>query len=133
MAEHPAGIVDLESAHDFSTTLKRLGDAFEKANLKIFARIDHSGAAEQVGLTMPRTIVLIYGSPRSGTPVMLETPAAALDLPLRVLVREDTSGKTIVAFHPAAAITNAVVLTSEQLARFSKAETLIASAIKPDQ
>lgn len=129
MIERPAGIVETASAYDFTTTLDRLSDAFEKASLKIFARIDHSAAATQAGLSMPRTIVLIYGSPQSGTPLMLQTPTLALDLPLRVLVREDSSGRTMVAYHPAAAITNATVLTNDQLARFSKAETLIAKTV----
>jgi uncharacterized protein (DUF302 family) len=129
MTEYPVGIVQLVSAYDFPSTLNRLSDAFERAHIQIFARIDHRAAAAQVGLSMPPTTVLIYGNPQSGTPLMLATPIVALDLPMRVLVREDPSGRTMVAYHPAASMTNLVVLTEAQLAGFSKAETLIANAI----
>jgi uncharacterized protein (DUF302 family) len=129
MPECPAGIVELASAYDFSSTLNRLSDAFENASMTIFARIDHSAAAAQSGLSMPPTVVLIYGNPKSGTPLMLTTPTLALDLPLRVLVRENTVGQTFVAYHPAPAMTNVVLLTNEQLAGFSRVEALIADTV----
>ena len=129
MTEYPAGIVQLVSAYDFSSTLNRLTDAFERAHMQIFAVIDHRAAAAKVSLSMPPTTVLVYGNPQSGTPLMLTTPMVALDLPLRVLVREDPSGSTIVAYHPAASMTDLVVLTDAQLAGFSRAETLIADTI----
>jgi uncharacterized protein (DUF302 family) len=128
MLESSTSLVQLVSAYSFASTLTRLCDAFEGAQMTIFARIDHSAAAAQAGLSMPPTTVLIYGSPRSGTPLMLATPALGLDLPLRVLVREDVNGQTVVAYHPAAAITNTVALGDEQLAGFSRAEALIAKA-----
>jgi uncharacterized protein (DUF302 family) len=130
MPESATDVVQLTSDYTFAETLARLGDAFEGTHLKIFAHIDHSAAAAEVGLSMPPTTVLIYGNPLSGTPLMLATPALALDLPLRVLVRQDANGQTVVTYHPAAAITNAVVLADQQLAGFSKVEALIADAIK---
>ncbi|RWA53434.1 hypothetical protein AU476_14045 [Cupriavidus sp. UYMSc13B] len=57
--------------------------------MTIFARIDHAEAARNVGLAMPPTQVLIYGNAKRGTPLMLAAPGVALDLPLRVLVRDD--------------------------------------------
>ena len=71
--------VEHASAHDFAPTVDRLEKAIARAGLTIFARIDHHGAARDAGLAMPSTIVLIYGSPRGGTPVMLATPRVALD------------------------------------------------------
>jgi uncharacterized protein (DUF302 family) len=130
MPESTTDVVQLTSDYTFAETLARLSDAFESAHLKIFAHIDHSAAAAEAGLSMPPTTVLIYGNPLSGTPLMLATPALALDLPLRVLVRQDANGQTVVTYHPAAAITNAVVLTDQQLAGFSKVEALIADTIK---
>ena len=70
--------------------------------MTIFARVDHAAGARTAGLAMPPTIVLLYGNPKGGTPLMLAAPQAALDLPLRVLVREREDGKAVVAFHPAA-------------------------------
>lgn len=92
--------VERVSAGPFAPTLARIETAIESAGLTIFARIDHAALARSVGLDMPPTIVVIYGNPRGGTPIMQAAPAAALDLPLRVLVREDASGQTFVSFHP---------------------------------
>lgn len=53
--------------------------------MKIFARVDHSGEAAKVGLTMPPTQLLIFGNPKGGTPIMLAEPLSAIDLPLKAL------------------------------------------------
>jgi uncharacterized protein (DUF302 family) len=60
---------------------------------------------------------------------MLTTPTVALDLPMRLLVRENSDGRILVAYHPAPAMTNSVVLTSEQLVGFSRVEALIADTV----
>lgn len=83
----------------FEETIGRLRAAIEAAGLILFATIDHAQGARDVGLAMPPTKVLIYGHPKGGTPVMLAAPRAALDLPLRVLVRERPEGGTALAFH----------------------------------
>lgn len=121
---------ELLSAYDFTATLQRLTLAIEAAGMHIFARIDHRAAAQQVGLDMPRTTVLIFGNPVGGTPLMLAAPALALDLPLRVLVREDERGRALVSFHPAITLTRAVGLPDDEAAGLAKAETLIANAIQ---
>jgi len=64
---------------------------------EIFARFDHSGAARRVGLSMPDTQVVVFGNPKSGTPLMLASPLVALDLPLRVLVVVD-GGQAVVSY-----------------------------------
>jgi len=122
-------LAELISSYPFDATLARLIDALESAHMKIFARIDHSIEASRVGMEMPPTTVLIYGNPKGGTPLMLAAPALALDLPLRVLVRDGTDGRTIVSYHPAVAM-KAVGFTDEQLVGFFRLEALIASTIK---
>jgi uncharacterized protein (DUF302 family) len=94
--------VEHASAMPFAQTLDRLVAAIEAAGMAIFARIDHAAGAQAAGLAMPPATVLIYGNPKGGTPLMLAAPLAALDLPLRVLVREAADGRALVAFHPAA-------------------------------
>src|SRR6201996_3879273 len=96
-----ANLVEYVSATPFSATVERLTNAIEKAGMRIFARIDHAAAAQEVGLTLPPTIVSIYGSPKGGTAIMQAAPQAALDLPLRVLVHEAPDGRAVIAFHPA--------------------------------
>jgi uncharacterized protein (DUF302 family) len=67
--------------------------------LKVFARVDHSGEAEKVGLQMRPTKVLIFGSPKAGTPLMIAAPSLAIDLPLKVLVWEDEQGKVWLSYN----------------------------------
>ncbi len=70
-------------------TVGRLSDVLADKGLKLFAVIDHSGEAKEVGLELPDTKVVIFGSPQAGTPVMQAAPLAALDLPLKALVWAD--------------------------------------------
>jgi len=91
------GVVTRPSAYGFAETLERLDGALQRRQLEIFARFDHTGAARRVGLSMPDTQVVVFGNPKSGTPLMLASPLVALDLPLRVLVTVD-GGQTIVSY-----------------------------------
>jgi uncharacterized protein (DUF302 family) len=93
--------VRLESAFCFEDTIERLRTALEAKGFTIMAVIDHRAAAAAVGLAMPPTTVLIYGNPKGGTPLMLAAPDFALELPLRVLVREGAAGKATIVFNPA--------------------------------
>lgn len=65
----------------------------------MFALVDHSGEAEKVGLRMPPTKLLIFGSPKAGTPLMLAAPSVAIDLPLKILVWQDGRGKVWVSYN----------------------------------
>lgn len=124
-------LVEQPSAWPFAPTLDRLKTAIEGAGLKVFARIDHAAGAKEFGMTMPPTVVLLYGSPKGGTPIMLAASAAALDLPLRVLVREDADGRTQVSFHPIVSVL-LVAGVPEGLARhLEPAQALLLGAIQP--
>jgi uncharacterized protein (DUF302 family) len=83
------GIVHLQSPYSVSETLQRLEALVAAKGLAIFARIDHSGEAEKVGLKMQPAVLLIFGSPKAGTPLMIASPTLALDLPLKALVWQD--------------------------------------------
>ena len=63
--------------------------------MTLFALVDHSGEAEKVGMKMNPTKLLIFGSPKAGTPLMLATPSIAIDLPLKILVWEDDRSKSL--------------------------------------
>ena len=122
--------IELKSAYGYQLTLKRLTAAIEAAGMTIFARIDHQAAASGVGLNMLPATVLVYGNPIAGTPLMQAAPLIALDLPLRVLVREDASAAIYVSFHTGISITNSAGLEPGYAANLIKAEKLIANAIK---
>ena len=79
--------------------LKKLEEVVAAAGLKVFARVDHSGEAEKAGLKMRPTQLLIFGSPKAGTPLMLAAPSLAIDLPLKVLVWEDEEGKVWLTYN----------------------------------
>ena len=93
------GLIRIESRYSVSDTLQRLETLLESKGLKIFARIDHSGEAAKAGLEMHPTQVVLFGSPKAGTPVMLAAPSVAIDLPLKALVAEDDQGKVWITYN----------------------------------
>jgi uncharacterized protein (DUF302 family) len=93
------GLVTVPSRYSVSETLQRLQALINDKGLKVFTVIDHSGEAEKVGLSLPPTQLVIFGSPKAGTPVMLAAPTAAIDLPLKVLIWQDESGKAWATFN----------------------------------
>ena len=93
------GIVDTPSPHSFEQTVERLRNVLQARGLTLFALVDHSGEAEKVGLNMPPTRLLIFGSPKGGTPAMLAAPSIAIDLPLKALVWEDGGGKVWISYN----------------------------------
>lgn len=126
----PHEIAVHETALPFAEALDRVARAIEAAGLTIFARIDHAAGAAAAGLAMPPATVLIYGAARGGTPIMLAHPNAALDLPLRVLVREAASGAgAVVAFHPIGPLLAGVGVPAELAARLAPAQALILAAL----
>jgi uncharacterized protein (DUF302 family) len=93
------GLVQVASRYSAEKTVRRLEAAFAEKGLQVFALIDHSGEAEKVGLKMRPTKVLIFGSPKGGTPLMVAAPSLAIDLPLKALVAEDAEGKVPVTYN----------------------------------
>ena len=94
-------VVERSSGMAFEKTVESVLGMIERAGMQVFARIDHAAAARAVGLEMPATLVLLYGNPAKGTPLMLAAPEAALELPLRVLVREAApGGDVLVSYRP---------------------------------
>ncbi len=130
MSKANPSIAEQVSPLGFEVTLERLTEAIERAGLMVFARVDHAAGARDAGLKMPPTVVLLYGHARGGTPVMLAAPQAALDLPLRVLVREDADGRTLVAFHPIAPVLLAAGVPDALANRLEPAQTLLMEAIR---
>jgi len=91
----PKGLIRIASRYDFKETVGRLQAAFGEKGLQMFAVIDHAGEAAKAGLAMRPTKVLIFGSPKSGTPLMVAAPSLAIDLPLKALVAEGADGVSV--------------------------------------
>ena len=98
-AKEEDGIVDVASHHSVDETVQRVKSIMDSKGVTLFALIDHSGEAEKAGMKMPPTKLLIFGSPKAGTPLMLAAPSIAIDLPLKILVWEDASGKVWVSYN----------------------------------
>jgi uncharacterized protein (DUF302 family) len=99
MSESGNGLVRILSPRSVSDSLQRLEEILRSKGMTIFARIDHSGEAAKVGLEMHPTQVLLFGSPKGGTPVMVAAPSVAIDLPLKALVAEDDQGKVWITYN----------------------------------
>ncbi|MGH9594768.1 MAG: DUF302 domain-containing protein, partial [Bryobacteraceae bacterium] len=83
------GMTSIPSKHSVDATVDKLTATLTAKGVKIFAVIDHSGEAEKAGMKMRNTKLVVFGNPKGGTPLMLASPTAALDLPLKILVWED--------------------------------------------
>jgi uncharacterized protein (DUF302 family) len=95
------GIVKKSSKHSVDETVERLKRILEQKGVTLFALVDHSGEAEKVGIKMLPTKLLIFGSPKAGTPIMLSATSIALDLPLKILISEDKQGKVCLSYNSA--------------------------------
>jgi len=122
------GIVSKKSNHSVDETLEKLKSMLLAKGVAIFAIIDHSGEAEKVGLKMPPTKLIIFGSPKAGTPLMLAAPSVAIDLPLKILISEDAEGNTWVSYNSPAYLQQRHGLPQELLQNIAVVETLAAKA-----
>ena len=93
------GILNKRSNYSVDETLERLKHTLRGKRITIFAIVDHSGEAEKVGLKMRPTKLVIFGSPRAGTPLMAAAPGIAIDLPLKILISEDPGGNVWVSYN----------------------------------
>jgi uncharacterized protein (DUF302 family) len=93
------GIVDILSRYPVDETVERLRSLLESKGVALFALVDHSGEAAKAGMSMRPTKLVIFGSPKAGTPVMVAAPASAIDLPLKILIREDINGQVLVSYN----------------------------------
>jgi uncharacterized protein (DUF302 family) len=93
------GLLQVASPYSVDETVQRFESVLGERGLRVFALVDHSGEAEKVGMKMRPTKLVIFGSPKGGTPVMVAAPTLAIDLPLKALVSEDESGKVWVSYN----------------------------------
>jgi uncharacterized protein (DUF302 family) len=126
----PKGLIEIASRYPLKETIERLESTFVQKGLQIFAVIDHSGEAAKVGLTMPATKVILFGSPKSGTPLMLASPSLAIDLPLKALVAEDASAKVTVTYNDPEYLQRRHGVPADLIKNLAGAGLLIAKAVE---
>lgn len=122
------GIVRIASQHSVAETVAKLEIMLQAKNVKLFAVVDHSGEAERAGLKMPDTKLLILGNPKGGTPLMVASPSVALDLPLKILVAEDSGGKVWISYNATAYLQERHHLVADLLPNIAVIEGLAANA-----
>lgn len=93
------GVVSFTSPRGVDETVRRLVRALDRQGMSIFARIDQQAAAKAVGVDMAAMVLVLFGDPRTGTLLMTAYPSLAIDLPLKVLVWEDTSHRVWVSYN----------------------------------
>jgi uncharacterized protein (DUF302 family) len=130
IVEKEGGIVSIPSNHSVDETVDRLKNLLQSKGIHLFALVDHSGEAAKVGLKMPPTKLLIFGNPQGGTPLMLAAPSVALDLPLKILIAEDTHGKVWLSYNSPEYLKERHGLPSDLLKNIAVEETLAASAVE---
>lgn len=122
------GIISKPSNHSVDQTVEKLKTILQSKGVTLFALVDHSGEAEKVGMKMRPTKLLIFGSPKAGTPLMLASPGVAIDLPLKILVWEDGQGRVWVSYNSPDYLKDRHGLPQELLQNIAVAEILAAKA-----
>ena len=93
------GLVLKQSAHNVATTLDRLEKSVAAKGIKVVARINHGAAANNAGVKLRPTELLVFGNPKLGSPLMAQNQTIGIDLPMKVLAWEDEKGQTWIAYH----------------------------------
>ena len=83
--------------------------------------------AEVDGKPVCPTKLVIFGSPKAGTPVMLAAPSVAIDLPLKILIWEDREEKVWVSYNSLTYLQERHGLPKELLQNIAVVEALAAA------
>jgi uncharacterized protein (DUF302 family) len=124
------GLIHVSSHYSVPETVQRIESILRAKNLTIFARVDHSGEAEKVGLAMRPTQLIIFGSPKAGTPMMIASPTLAIDLPLKALVWQDAEEKVWVSYNDPIYLQRRHNIPDELLKNISGVGALLEKAVE---
>jgi uncharacterized protein (DUF302 family) len=128
MPRTASGLIDIPSKHSVDETLAKLKGILQAKGVTLFALVDHSGEAAKAGLKMRPSKLLIFGSPKAGTPLMLAAPGIAIDLPLKILIWEDAQGEVWVTYNSPVYLQERHGLPVELLPNISVIEALAKTA-----
>jgi uncharacterized protein (DUF302 family) len=124
------GIVSIPSPYSVPDTLERVESVLREKGLTVFALVDHSGEAEKAGMKMRPTQLLIFGSPRAGTPLMVAAPSLAIDLPLKALAWQDASGQVWLSYNSPEYLQHRHGVPNELLKNIAGAGALMQRAVE---
>ncbi|MBR9987547.1 MAG: DUF302 domain-containing protein [Desulfosarcina sp.] len=127
------GLVSLRSSHDVATTANRLESALKEKGVTVFARIDHAAGAQRVGQALKPTLLMVFGTPAMGTPLIQRSRSMGIDLPLKALIWEDHAGQVWFTYnapdylarrHGITEMGEAIQKMEQALSNFAQAATL---------
>lgn len=95
----PSGLVIVESENNVNTTADKLENILKSKGITVFARVDHAAGAKKVGKELRPTVLLIFGNPKLGTPVMQKQQKFGIDLPMKALIYKAPDGNTYIAYN----------------------------------
>jgi len=124
------GLLQVASRYSVDETVKRLESVLAERGVWVFALIDHSGEAEKAGMKMRPTKLLIFGNPKSGTPLMVASPSLAIDLPLKALIAEDEGGKVWVSYNSPEYLQQRHGVPEELIKNIAVGGALVAKAVE---
>ena len=124
------GIRSIVTTHSVDDIVERLTAVLQQKGIKLFALVDHSGEAKLAGLKMPSTKLLIFGNPKAGTPVMQSAPSIALDLPLKILISQQSDGSTLLSWNDPAWLQQRHNFSPELAGNLAAAEAIARKALE---
>jgi len=127
----PSGYTTKSSRFPVAETVERLRTLMTQRRMTIFATIDQRAAAREAGLDLRETVLILFGNPLAGTPVMDAVPLAALDLPLKILVW-DQDGRTLVSYLSPAALATRYGVPASLAAPLAGIDQLTDAALMSD-
>jgi len=122
------GILNKPSNHTVEETVEKIKGLLQAKGVTLFTLVDHSGEAAKAGMNMRPTKLLIFGSPKAGTPVMLAAPSAAIDLPLKILVWQDGQGKVWLSYNSPQYLQRRHGFPKDLLPNLAAVEAIVAKA-----
>jgi uncharacterized protein (DUF302 family) len=125
-----SSVVTKTSPRSVGDTVSRLSEAIASKGMRLFVVIDQRAEAQQVGLDLRETTLVLFGSPTAGTPVMEAAPLSALDLPLKILVWDD-HGETKVSYVSPAELADRYQLTPDLARNLAGIDALADHLIAP--
>jgi Uncharacterized conserved protein len=122
------GIISIPTKYSVDQTVEKLAAILQAKGITLFALVDHSGEAAKVDMEMLPTKLLIFGTPKAGTPLMLAAPSIALDLPLKLLVWQDEDENVWISYNSPQYLRDRHSLPSALLRNIETIAALAASA-----
>jgi uncharacterized protein (DUF302 family) len=131
-AAHEGDLATVRSAFGVDESVARVERTVTSAGMKVFARIDQAAEARAAGLVMRPAVVILFGNPKAGTPLMVARPTVAIDLPLKALVWEDDRGATWLTFNTPALLVRRHGLDPALASKLAPAGQLLRKAVESE-